>query len=96
MEEFLRGPGDEAALTGKVEADSVDAVTVVIVEQQVTGERVDLFAAESSRVGGGFAVQEETVENIVGVGSAEVIAASEDRATELGQWQLYRRICPVR
>jgi hypothetical protein len=46
-------------LAGKVEVDVVDAVLVVVVEEQVSGDLVDLVAAQTARVFGGFAVQQE-------------------------------------
>ncbi|MFI8944324.1 hypothetical protein [Streptomyces syringium] len=44
-EEFLGVPGDQATLAGEVQAYFVDAELVGVVEQQVSGELVDLLAA---------------------------------------------------
>ncbi|WP_030685849.1 hypothetical protein [Streptomyces sp. NRRL B-1347] len=56
-EELARLPCDQAALAGGVEADVVDAELVVVVEEQVSGEWVELVAAQAAGVFGGFAVQ---------------------------------------
>jgi len=75
VEEVLDGPGDEVSLAGQIQPDPVDAVRVVVVEQQVAGELVDLGDAELAGAGGGFAVQKQPAEDEVGVRAADVGAA---------------------
>lgn len=45
-EELAHLPCDQAALAGEVETDVAYAVLVVVVEEQVSGELVDLLAAQ--------------------------------------------------
>jgi hypothetical protein len=75
-------------LAGQVQPDPADAVPVLVVRQQVVGELVDLGGAQLAGAGGGFAVQEQAVEDEVRVRAADVGAAGEHRSADprgLGQ-----------
>lgn len=60
-------PGDQAALAGRVEPDAVDAVRVVVVQEQVAGQLLYLGCSDLVGAGGGLAVDEQTAGDEVGI-----------------------------